>query len=112
MSPAWDNDELAWALECAAAGDTAEEIAEMAGRSVADVRANVALPRLTQGQRTALQLYIAGATLEDIGRCLRPSSRMPKQLAFSYLKGLRNRGVPLPARCPGRSPDAEARRHG
>lgn len=112
MSPAWDAEEMAWALECARAGDTPEEVAEMAGRSVEDVKTRIAFPDLTSHQRTALQMYLAGSDVRSIGRALKPSSNRPDSLGACYVRMLRDKGFDLPARLPGRSPDQEGRRYG
>lgn len=111
MIAAWDTEELAWATDCARAGDTAEDVAEMSGRTVIDVIAHVYFPRLTEQQRIALQMYVAGATLRDIGLAMKSDSTRPDSLACNTVRKLRDRGFTLPDRCPGRSPDAEARRH-
>lgn len=108
----WDADEKAWARECAMAGDTAEDIAEMSGRTVEDVRRNAPLGiKLTPNERTVASLYTAGTTVREIGRILKPDSNRPDSLASCYLRRLRDKGIALPERCPGRSPDAEARRY-
>lgn len=109
--PAWDADEIAWARECARAGDTPEEVAEMAGRTVEDVKARIGFPRLTPHERTALQMYLAGSDVRSIGRALKPTSTRPDSLAACYVRRLRDKGFDLPARVSGRSPDAEARRY-
>lgn len=112
MARPWDADEIAWARECALAGDTPEDVAEMADRSVEDVRAHVDFPRLTPNLRSVLQLYVAGATVRTIGTTIKPDTPRPDSLGACYVKRLRAKGLPLPERRPGRSPDAEARRHG
>lgn len=109
----WAADELAWAQECLAAGDTLEDIAEMAGRSLADVQRNVTVGmKLTDRQRLAARLYAAGATVRDIGRAIKPDTPRPDSLGASYIKTIRAKGYALAARRVGRSPDQEARRHG
>lgn len=108
----WDDEERAWALECFWAGDTVEDIAEMSGRTIEDVRRNA--PRgikLTPHERTTAAMYTAGATVREIGRTLKPTSTRPDSLGACYVRSLRDKGVQLPSRRPGRSPDAEARRH-
>lgn len=112
MTGPWDKEERAWAAECFAAGDTIEDVAEMSGRSVEDVRLNA--PRgikLTSGERLTLQLYTAGTPYRDIGRALKADSPRPDSLAASYVRILRRKGFTLPDRLPGRSVDAEARRY-
>lgn len=109
----WDADELDWGRECLHAGYSVEDIAEMAGASAAEVGHNLGpAPRLTAKQRTALTLYHAGASLDEIGRLIKPDSSRPRKLAGSYLHAIRRKGLMVPRRCPGRSPDQEARRHG
>ncbi|NBB51469.1 hypothetical protein GVN24_24600 [Rhizobium sp. CRIBSB] len=108
----WEAEELAWARACVMAGDTVEDIAEMSGRSVEDVRRRVPMIRLTNHERTALQLYAAGTTVRDIGRALKPTSTRPDSLGACYVRRLRDKGVILQQRRPGRSPDGEARRYG
>lgn len=113
MSAAWDADEVAWARECAAAGDTAEEIAAWADRPLAEVEVILAGPKpLTAREREAASLYAAGVTVRDIGRVMKPETPRPDSLGAAYLRTIRDKGYVLTARCPGRSPDAEARRHG
>ncbi len=109
----WDEDELAWARECVAAGDTVEDIAEMAGRSPAEVRdALGADDNLTPHQRRAAAMYVAGMTMRDIGRALKPEAKWPQATAWSAIQSIRRRGHVMPPRRVGRSPDQEARRHG
>ena len=109
----WDKEELAWAAECVSAGDTAEDIAEMAGRTVEDVKANVrCLSRLTDKQRQVRALYTAGTTVRDIGRIMKPDTPRPDSLGAVYVRRLRAKGYHLPSRIPGRSPDQEAPRYG
>lgn len=108
----WDAEEKAWARECAMAGDTAEDIAEMSGRTVEDVRRHAPLGvKLTPTERTVASLYTAGTTVREIGRILKPDSPRPDSLAACYIRRLRDKGIALPERVMGRSPDAEARRH-
>ncbi len=112
MIAAWDADERAWAAECVAAGDTVEDIAEMSGRTVEDVRRNAPLGiKLTPNERIVASLYTAGTTVREIGRILKPDSTRPDSLAACYVRRLRDKGIPLPERRMGRSPDGEARRH-
>lgn len=59
----WPEDEAAWARECAAAGDSFAEIAETAGRTVADVARIVGLKPMTERQRAVAQCLAAGLTL-------------------------------------------------
>ena len=113
MSAPWTADELAWADECVAAGDTAEDIAEMSGRTLADVRIHVRFRApLTNQQRLALSLYTAGTTVRDIGREMKPNTPRPDALGAQILRRIRSKGYDLPARVPGRSPDQEAARYG
>lgn len=112
MIAAWDADEVAWARECAAAGDTAEEIAAWADRPLAEVEVILAGPKpMTEREREADSLYAAGVTVRDIGRVMKPETPRPDSLGWAYLRTIREKGYVLTARCPGRSPDAEARRH-
>lgn len=113
MTAPWTADELAWADECVSAGDTAEDIAEMAGRAVEDVRRHVRFKtRLTNNERLVLSLYTAGTTVRDIGRQLKPNSPRPDSLAACYVRRLRDKGYQLPSRLPGRSPEQEGVRYG
>jgi hypothetical protein len=112
MARPWEPDEIAWAQECAGAGDTPEDVAEMAGRTVADVLEHVRFPRRTNNLRTALQLYVAGTDVRSIGRAIKPDTPRPDSLGACYVKRLRAKGFNLPSRVPSRSAAAEARRHG
>lgn len=108
----WDAEEKAWARECAMAGDTAEDIAEMSGRTVEDVRPHPPLGiKLTPHERTVASLYTAGTTVREIGLILKPDSTRPDSLAACYVRRLRDKGIALPERTMGRSPDEEARRY-
>lgn len=112
MIAAWDADEVAWARECAAAGDTAEEIAAWADRPLAEVELILAgLKPLTEREREAASLYAAGVSIRDIGRTLKPDTPRPDTLGWAYMRTIREKGYVVSARHPGRSPDAEARRY-
>lgn len=93
MNTPWDADELAWAKECLGAGDTVEEIAEMANRPVSDVKTALrgALP-LTEREREAASLYAAGVTIRQIGSLLKPDTRRPDSLGAAYLRNIRQKG--------------------
>lgn len=104
----WDREELDWAREAALCGFTAEDVAEMAGRAVDDVRSHVQFPVLTAKQRLALQMYQAGFTLRDIGLAIKPGSTRPDSLGAFYARQLRDRGLPLVDRRPGPSLGEEA----
>ncbi len=77
MARPWDPEEIAWARECAAAGDTFAEIADMADREESDVAGQLAdLPPLTDRQRQVMALHDAGFSLAEIDRlCDRAGSR-------------------------------------
>lgn len=97
----WDEEERAWARECLLAGDTPEEVAEMAGRSVEDVRAHAGLPiKLTPHRRRVLRLYGAGYTFAEIGRELWPGIDVEaaRKRGAAVIAGLRQKGVPVPRR--------------
>jgi DNA-binding NarL/FixJ family response regulator len=92
----WDQDEWTWAIECAVAGDSPEEIAETAGRSVPEVRDVIGdLAFLTAKQRDLLSLYAAGCSFPDIGGELKRSWRA----CGAQVTDLRKRGLPIPYRC-------------
>lgn len=93
MAAPWDSDEIAWARECAAAGDTVEEIAEWSGRTVDDVRrVLVGLRKLTRRERLAASLWAAGFTLPEVGRELFPNSLRPRSLGWDTLRRVRAKG--------------------
>lgn len=69
MARPWDEDEIAWARECAAAGDTFAEIADMADRAEAEIIEQLGdLPPITERQREVMRLHDAGLSLAEIDR--------------------------------------------
>lgn len=103
----WDRDEIEWAVECAAAGDSLDDIAEMAGCPVAEVKAALAgLAPLTYRQRMVAQLYVAGETYSAIGRALGSTARNSQGVAVDALRRIRAKGYPVPGRLPQREPRA------
>ncbi len=99
MSQRWDADEIVWAKECLWSGDTVEEIAEMAGRSVNDVVAHIGSGRtITPRAREVLQLYAAGLTHAEIDTARGQTTGRPGSASASLLNGLRRRGLPIPYR--------------
>lgn len=109
----WSPDERAWARECVLAGDTAEDIAEMAGRTVADVRANVAWPHkaLTAREREAISLYSAGLSLAAIGQTVTPGASNPADAAKSLIRRAWRKGFELAPARRGR-PRGDGQRRG
>lgn len=106
----WDQEERAWALECLGAGDTAEEIAVAADRTVEDVKAALAdLPTLTSLQRRVANCISAGMTCTETDQALNAA----RGTAWSCVRRIRAKGFNLPL--PGRAPVAavaEAARYG
>jgi len=104
MAKLWDADELAWARECFHAGDSVEEIAESAGRTIEDVAGAIGGGRkITPYERRILSLYSAGCTFPEIAGEL----RMSKKAASAAITGLRRKGIPVPHRTPGHALGAE-----
>lgn len=102
MSPAWDNDELAWARECAAAGDSLEEIAETSGRSLDEVKLMLSdLPPMSAKAREIASLYAAGVPVRQIDVEIGTPTPHPGKNAASRLNELRRRGYPIPHRARG-----------
>lgn len=94
-----DAEEIAWARECAAAGDTPEEIAEAAGRPLRDIQAALAgLRPMTAKQREVASLWAAGLTQQAIAAQIGLTSPFAKNVVGMRLKGLREAGYPLPHR--------------
>lgn len=80
MTRPWDEDERAWVIECATAGDDLREIARETGRSIKDVRRVVGLQPMTARQRIVAQGLAAGLTFSQIdaeagGGCARHIAR-------------------------------------
>lgn len=89
----WDDEERAWAAECVSAGDTAEDIAEMAGRTVEDVKAALAdLPPLTSLQRRVANCISAGMTCTETDHALNAAHGT----AWSCVRRIRAKGFNLP----------------
>ncbi len=94
---AWDAEELAWAKECLGAGDTHEDIADMAGRPVQDVRLVLSgIPQLTAREREAASLYAAGVQIRTIGALMKPDTRRPDSLGAAYMRRVREKGHVTP----------------
>lgn len=107
MIAAWDGDEVAWARECAAAGDTPAEIAEASGRPLAEVQLILCdLKPMTEREREAASLYAAGVEIREIGRLMKPETPRPDSLGWSYLRTIRDKGYSVPFR---RTAEAVAR---
>ena len=66
MTRPWDEDERAWVIECATAGDDLREIARETGRSVKEVRRVVGLQPVTARQQIVAQGLAAGLTFPQI----------------------------------------------
>ena len=95
----WDVEEIAWARECAAAGDTVEEIAAAAERHVEDVAAQLAeLRPMTANEREVASLYAAGLMPAEIDAA-RP---VGAEAARKVIRRLRARGYAIPHRQPER----------
>jgi hypothetical protein len=80
MTRPWDEDERAWVIECATAGDDLREIARETGRTVKEVRRVVGLQPMTARQRVVAQGLAAGLTFAQIdaetgGGCARHIAR-------------------------------------
>jgi len=98
VEPTWPDDEIAWAKECFVAGDSLDEIAEAAGRSVADVRTVLGSGRsITPRDREILSLYAAGCTFEEIAQELQIGGCGYKVPAETITR-LRRKGVAVPYR--------------
>ena len=92
---ALDQDEIAWALECAAAGDSYAEIAETAGCSVADVANALGRREMTPRERDVAGLYAAGSSIRDIDAELGFNTSRPGSAAAARLCELRRKGWPI-----------------
>lgn len=110
-------DELAWAVECALAGDTVDDLAEASGRSPDDwsaalkaqgvaARPPLAACELSPRDRIIAERYVDGATLVQIGAELGCSYEWARKLA----KRLIGRGVlsPRPTPFPNLSDEQRA----
>ncbi len=94
-----DAEEIAWVRECAAAGDTPAEIADAAGRPLAEIEAALAgLKPMTERQREIASLFAAGLTLQAIADLRGSRSRYGRNSIGNELNGLRSRGYPIPKR--------------
>jgi FixJ family two-component response regulator len=99
VSRPWDADEIAWARECFRAGDSFEDIAEGAGRSVADVRAVLGSGQsIAPRQREVLSLYVAGCTFSEIAAELGYTSPNARKIPATVITSLRRRGFDIPLR--------------
>lgn len=95
----WPPDELAWARECLLAGDTPEEVAAIARRTVDDVRrARGPLTKFTDLQRQILSLYAAGLTFAEIDAARGFVGARAGKAAGATITFLRRRGFPIPHR--------------
>lgn len=94
MTRLWSRAECEWGLECFRAGDSVEEIAEMAGCNRQEVVANIGPGRLTPTQRQVLSFYAAGSTFSAINTELGAKSRCAEAVVTS----LRAQGYPVPYR--------------
>ena len=96
---AWSGDEVAWARECAAAGDTPAEIADAAGRPKAEVELILAdLPPMSAKAREIASLYAAGVPVRQIDVEIGTATAKPGKNAASRLNELRRRGYAIPHR--------------
>lgn len=95
MSRLWDQEEIDWAVACATAGDTVEEIAEAAGRTADDVARQLAhLKPLTEAQRQVAACWAAGMTSSEIDRL----HGVANGTAYSHLRRIANKGYPVSPR--------------
>lgn len=102
MIAAWDGDEVAWARECAAAGDAPEEIAQAAGRPLSEVQLILAdLPPMTAKLREIASLYAAGVPVRQIDIEIGTDTPNPGKNAASRINELRRRGYAIPHRLNG-----------
>lgn len=101
----WDREEVAWARECLAAGDTLEEIADMSGRTLGDVEARLGRIRLTPMQREVLSLYAAGLTYAEIdtlrGRAAPKRGKHGAAASLIVSRMRHEKRLPVPYRQPG-----------
>jgi len=96
---AWDGEEVVWARECAAAGDSLEEIAAAAGRPLDEVRLILAdLPPMSAKAREIASLYAAGVPVRQIDVEIGTATAKPGKNASSRLNELRRRGYDIPHR--------------
>lgn len=99
MAGPWTDEEIAWARECLHAGDTIEEIAAWAGRTVAEVVGAIGGGRnITPREREVLSLYAAGCSLSAIGQ----ETGRARTAVGAMLSGLRRKGVQVGHRPQGR----------
>lgn len=114
MTMEWDAEELAWARECAAAGDLPSEIAEAAGRPVEDVlRVLADLKPMSERQRRIASLYATGMTYAAVAKAAGLGGRRAASQAQGCIIKLRQNGYPIPKRddrwCERRRDIAERR---
>lgn len=96
---AWSGDEVAWARECAAAGDTPAEIADAAGRPLAEVQLILAdLPPMSAKAREIASLYAAGVPVRKIDIEIGTETDKPGRNAASRINLLRRLGYDIPHR--------------
>ena len=94
-----DAEEVAWARDCAAAGDTPAEIAEAAGRPLEDIEAALAgLRPMTARQREIASLWAAGLTQQAIAEQVGIGGKFAKNSVGGRLKDLRRNGYSVPER--------------
>ncbi len=109
MTGTMDAEEITWARECAAAGDTIFEIAEAAGRRLREIRAALSgLKPMTDCQREIASLYAAGLTVVEIEAAIGASPLNGGCYARRTLHGLRDRGYPIPYREAAQPADVPA----
>lgn len=98
----WDGDEIAWARECFAAGDTVQEIAQMAGRDPDDVRRITGRDnKLSPMERQVLSLYACGLTFAEIDAARGVTCRRAGAASSMVVSRVRlQKRVPVPYRQP------------
>jgi Protein of unknown function (DUF1018). len=94
----WDDDEVAWALECRGMGDSVADIAQAAGCSAAEVVANIGGEQMTPRQREVVSLYTSGCSFAEIDTARGQTSGRPGSAAGAMITYLRRAGWPIPYR--------------
>ena len=101
MARAWSPEELAWAHECAAAGDTFEEIGGALECSAGVVRSRLGVKRrLPETHRAVAELEAAGIPRAEIASQLLPGRRSGRHAVYTYLQTMREWGYRIPVRQP------------
>lgn len=107
LSRPWPEDERAWAIECFAAGDEVDEIAETSGRPPSDVEWLLSkLKRLSPNERRCLALRYEGYSQNEIGALMAGSHGA----AWYWLSRCKAKGWPVPpstADCKPKTPPAK-----